>query len=230
VTGVDCCFLSHITANTLLTIGKLTVKVKTVVSDSEIILTAPIEFNEISRQDAAEYIVTPVVDQSEMFNGVSETLNRGNAIGIFPEGLSNALIIKGGSHDRSEFLPLKPGFAMMVLGAMKKYPGLDVKIVPVGLNYFHRDKFRSRVVVEFGDALSIDEALVSAYAKGDKRAAVEQVVNDTLAALQCLTLNSGDWETLSMLQATRRLYVPSNHRMDLDESVSLTRKLVLVFD
>jgi glycerol-3-phosphate O-acyltransferase/dihydroxyacetone phosphate acyltransferase len=118
---------------------------------------------------------------------------------------------------------------MMALGAMKKYPGLAVKIVPVGLNYFHRDKFRSRVVVEFGDAVTINDDMVKAYSKGDKRMAVEKVVSDTLAALQCLTLNSGDWETLAMLQATRRLYVPQRHRMDLDESVNLTRKLVLVF-
>jgi hypothetical protein len=38
-------------------------------------------------EDAVEYIVTPAVDQSEMFNEVFETLNRGDAIGIFPEGL-----------------------------------------------------------------------------------------------------------------------------------------------
>ena len=58
-------------------------------------------------------------------------LHAGGCIGIFPEG---------GSHDRSDLLPLKPGVAMMALGAMAEHADLNVKIVPCGLNYFHADK------------------------------------------------------------------------------------------
>ena len=81
-----------------------------------------------------EYKLIPNVDQSEMFNAVTERLVNGGCVGIFPEG---------GSHDRSDFLPLKPGVVMMALGAMSQHEGLDVKIVPCGLNYFHADKVLS---------------------------------------------------------------------------------------
>ncbi len=47
--------------------------------------------------------------------------------GIFPEG---------GSHDQTEILALKGGIAKMALGACAKYEGLNVTIVPVGLNYY----------------------------------------------------------------------------------------------
>jgi glycerol-3-phosphate O-acyltransferase/dihydroxyacetone phosphate acyltransferase len=54
------------------------------------------------------------------------------SIGIFPEG---------GSHDRTELLPLKAGVTLMALGAVDKYK-VPVKIVPCGLNYFFGHKFR----------------------------------------------------------------------------------------
>ena len=54
-----------------------------------------------------------LLDQSSVFEAVFERLERGNAIGIFPEG---------GSHDRTELLPLKGYASIMALGAMAKYP------------------------------------------------------------------------------------------------------------
>ena len=47
--------------------------------------------------------------------------------GIFPEG---------GSHDQTKILTLKNGIAKMTLATMSKHPDLDVKIIPVGLNYY----------------------------------------------------------------------------------------------
>lgn len=181
------------------------IEVDCVVSDT--VLKAKNSFKNVPDrlEDAVTFKVTPHVDQSEMFDGVYKVLQQGNAVGIFPEGRLRVPNYKGGSHDRPEFLPLKPGFAMMALGAMSKYPGLEVKIVPVGLNYFNRDKFRSRVVVEFGDPISITPEQVALY-KNEKRKVVSGVMDDTLAILKTLTLQSRDFETLLMLQATRRLY------------------------
>jgi glycerol-3-phosphate O-acyltransferase / dihydroxyacetone phosphate acyltransferase len=49
---------------------------------------------------------TPHVDQSSMFDTVIQRLYEGGSVGIFPEG---------GSHDRCDFLPLKPGCAMVCI-------------------------------------------------------------------------------------------------------------------
>ena len=65
-----------------------------------------------------------------------DKIGAGEAIGIFPEG---------GSHDRSDMLPLKAGVTLMALGALEKYPGLDLQIIPCGLNYFNAHKWRSKV-------------------------------------------------------------------------------------
>lgn len=41
----------------------------------------------------------------------------------------------------------------MALGAQEGHPDVKVAIVPVGLNYFHGHRFRSRAYVEFGDPI-----------------------------------------------------------------------------
>ena len=45
-----------------------------------------------------KYKVAPKVDQTRVYNAVFDSMNKGGCVGIFPEG---------GSHDRTELLPLK---------------------------------------------------------------------------------------------------------------------------
>lgn len=48
--------------------------------------------------DGTKFQVAPKVDQTLVYDAVFEKLNQGGCVGIFPEG---------GSHDRTELLPLK---------------------------------------------------------------------------------------------------------------------------
>lgn len=66
-----------------------------------------------------------------------------------------------------QLLPLKAGICIMALGAMEKY-GKAVKLVPCGFNYYNPSKFRSRVVMEFGEAYTVPEELVELYKKNKK--------------------------------------------------------------
>ena len=75
-----------------------------------------------------------------MYNSVWESLKNDELIGIFPEG---------GSHDRTDLLPLKAGVCIMALGAMTKY-NKKVCIIACGLNYFGGHRFRSKMIMEFG--------------------------------------------------------------------------------
>lgn len=82
-----------------------------------------------------------------MYKHVWEALNKDECIGIFPEG---------GSHDRLELMPFKAGICIMALGAMEKY-GKAVTLVPAGFNYYNPQKFRSKVIIEFGTPFKITE-------------------------------------------------------------------------
>src|ERR1041384_4770224 len=65
-------------------------------------------------------------------------------------GGSLALVPEGKSHSDPALQPLKTGAARIVLEAERKLPGLGVRIVPVGLLFDRKGKFRSRALVQVG--------------------------------------------------------------------------------
>lgn len=86
----------------------------------------------------------------------------------------------------------------MALGAMAANPGLQVQIVPVGLSYFHPDKFRSRAVVEFGRAMAVPADLVEQFKRGGtaKREASGKLLDIIYDALKTVTVRAPDYDTL----------------------------------
>lgn len=159
------------------------------------------------------------VNQSLVYHKVFEHLAHNQSIGIFPEG---------GSHDRTDLLPLKAGVAIMALGCMDKHPDANVKIVPCGMNYFHPHKFRSRAVVEFGDPLEIPHDLVEKYRSPEtNREAVKKLLDTISEGLKAVTVTCSDYETLMVVQAMRRLYAGQlSSRLPLSMVVEMNRRLV----
>ena len=163
------------------------------------------------------YKTAPKVDQTQVYDTVFNRLNAGGAVGIFPEG---------GSHDRTELLPLKAGVAIMALGALAANPDSGLKIVPCGMNYFHAHKFRSRAVIEFGSPVDVPKELVELYKSGERREAVSQLLDTVYQALVAVTVTSPDYDTLMLIQAARRLYNPTGKKLPLPMVVELNRRLV----
>jgi glycerol-3-phosphate O-acyltransferase / dihydroxyacetone phosphate acyltransferase len=87
---------------------------------------------------------------------------------------------------------------MMALGAMAGDHNVKVKIVPVGLSYFHAHRFRSRAVIEFGPPLDVPSELVEKFKNGgsDKREAVSKLMNQVYDALKAVTVRAPDYDTL----------------------------------
>ncbi|KAI9775437.1 MAG: hypothetical protein M1835_005829 [Candelina submexicana] len=164
-----------------------------------------------------KYKTAPKVDQTKVYDAVFERLNAGGCCGIFPEG---------GSHDRTELLPLKAGVAIMALGALAANPDCDLKIVPCGMNYFHAHKFRSRAVIEFGNPVEVPPELVGMYKRGERRDSVGQLLDIIYQALVSVTVTSPDYDTLMLIQAVRRLYNPTGKKLPLPMVVELNRRLV----
>lgn len=86
----------------------------------------------------------------------------------------------------------------MALGAMANDTNVRVKIVPVGLSYFHAHRFRSRAVVEFGSALDVPSEYVEMFKQGgtQKRDAVAKFLDLIYDALKTVTIRAPDYDTL----------------------------------
>ena len=122
----------------------------------------------------------------EALGAAARGLAEGRAIAIFPEGRS---------HSEPSLGALKTGAARLALQA-----GVPVRIVPVGLTYAEKGRFRSRVRVEFGPALDVQPAAPEAERV---RALTEKIAG----ALRSLTLELAAWEDLPLIEAADALYV-----------------------
>ena len=145
------------------------------------------------------------LDNQGAFDRLGQVLVEGRAMGIFPEGIS---------HDSSQLARLKTGAARIALGVVKEHD-IPLIIIPCGLTYMRRKSFRSRVLVQYGAPIKVE---------GDDPKALTQSIDDGLRAL---TVNAPDWETLTVLDAVRRLYQPPG--VSLAERTELARRFTEVY-
>ncbi|GAA6012961.1 hypothetical protein JCM8202_002967 [Rhodotorula sphaerocarpa] len=207
--------------------GSSTAEVIEVRSDTELRLKKDFPKKAVedlkAKGQGVSFKVLPHVDQSHMYSAVYQKLTEGGSIGIFPEG---------GSHDRTDLLPLKAGVSIMALGAISAHPDLQLRIVPVGLSYFHPDRFRSRAVVEFGSPIEIPSELVTEFEKGGetKNKAIGEFMDLIVDGLKSVTIRAPDFDTLMLIQAARRLYRPPGSNLTLGQVVELNKRFIVGYE
>ena len=154
-------------------------------------------------------------DNSKAFEKLYEVMESGNCMGVFPEGVS---------HTESQLTKLKTGAARIAL-AVAERGNTDVTIVPCGLNYIHRHRFRSQVLLEFGTPIVVDKRWAAEY-RNDGPGTVRKLTDHIANALLNVTLNAPDWNTLRFVQTVRRLYKPKTADLTPGQYVELNRRFV----
>ena len=155
------------------------------------------------------------VDNSKAFDKLYEVIERGDCMGIFPEGVS---------HTESQLTKLKTGAARIALSVAQRGE-VKVTIIPCGLNYMHRHRFRSQVLIEFGEPIVVNGEWIDDF-KDDERETVRKLTDYLAETLAAVTLNAPDWSTLRFVQAARRLYKPASATLAPSEYVELNRRFV----
>lgn len=150
------------------------------------------------KKEAADFDILKRVDQKVVYEKVLDRLAEGGCVGIFPEG---------GSHDRTDLLPLKVGVALIAYSALEK-DGLNVPIVPVGLNYFRTHRWRGRAVVEYGEPIYIDPSTLNAYKAGgtEKRQACNDLIDRIADSMRSVIVSAPDYDSLQIIHTARRLF------------------------
>ena len=198
-------------------------KLRDIVSDTEASMwNDEKEACDIPQDTWLPYDVFEFVDQSKMFDSVNDALAKGNNLGIFPEG---------GSHDRTDLLPLKVGVSVIAFNTLEKHD-VNVPIVPVGLSYFRGHRFRGRVVIEYGEPIRIDKKLFAEY-KQDKRKAYQTLLTRVEEGMRSVIITAPDYDTLKLVHTARRLYSrhPSNstsakRKQDLARRFSIGYRII----
>ncbi|CAG8497415.1 2074_t:CDS:2 [Funneliformis mosseae] len=157
------------------------------------------------------------VDNTSSF----ETLEKGNCICLFPEGISRY---------HSQVANFKPG----ILTRNKDKEDFSVNLLTVSIVYNHREKFRSNVLVQFNPPIVLTpkhQNLLKTITEDGRRRSCEQAINELTNAMEEMirsnSLDSPDWQTLRIAHTARKLYAGElGTRISFSEYVKLTKKFI----
>lgn len=151
---------------------------------------------------------------AEMFAQTHELLARGGALALFPEGKS---------HNEPALQPLKTGAARIVLEAHAKFGDLGTRIVPVGLVFDARERFRSRALVQVGEPVDPTPEMPLYLEDGPE--AVRALTRRVDQALKQVTLNFLSWEDAQLISRAADLY--GRPRLDLPQGRRMAESFAL---
>ena len=118
------------------------------------------------------------------FEAIDRALLEGSVIAIFPEGESL---------DSHCLRPLKSGMARMLISAYEASGReLDLRVVPIGLTYEDRDRFRSLASAVIGAPIEIPPLIEAA--EGDFRGAIRRIMRESRERLAELTIQADSEE------------------------------------
>jgi 1-acyl-sn-glycerol-3-phosphate acyltransferase len=157
------------------------------------------------KQDTAE-----VRRNTETFAAVDSALARSEAICLFPEGIS---------HSSGMLEPLRTGAARMALSAAAA--GVDVRLVPVGINLERKTAFRSRVTIAYGQALTVSPAEAGS---GDKDAA--QALTSRIAEhMRSVIVEAEPTRDAVLVERLDRLYQSEREPVSREEALGRRRAI-----
>ena len=145
---------------------------------------------------------------AETFSRCRDALIRGAAVAIFPEGTS---------HADSSVRPLKTGAARIALDAADAAgPAAGpVRILPVGLTFDARERFRSRALLVVGDPIEVEVPVrpetrqAADGARGDQRPsrdAVRRLTDRIHDGLRQVAADYRSWREAQLFQRAVEIY------------------------
>jgi glycerol-3-phosphate O-acyltransferase/dihydroxyacetone phosphate acyltransferase len=137
---------------------------------------------------------TLVTRNEEMFRAAWAALQCGDAVGIFPEGVS---------HDEPRMVAFKTGAARIALGAFAAR-GATFPIVPVGLVYRNRERFRSPALAIVGPPVPWHDLAPEGVQNAE---AVRELTRRIEDALRGVTVNLQRWEDVPIVECAEAIYV-----------------------
>jgi 1-acyl-sn-glycerol-3-phosphate acyltransferase len=136
---------------------------------------------------------------AEMFSAVDAALGAGDAVCIFPEGIS---------HSQGRLAQLRTGAARIVLSAESS--GTAIALVAVGLNFDRKTSFRSRVTVVYGP--SFRAADFAAQPAADQQTAVRALTDGIAVHMKRLLIEADPGADARLVDRVDRLYAAARGR------------------
>ncbi len=118
-----------------------------------------------------------------IFKKCGDLLAKGETVMLFPEG-------NHGLQRRVRW-PMRKGFVRMVFSALEKEPDLDIRILPVGLNYLKAESFPDSVALYIGKDFPVQDF----YDPNDLIESESRLKEEVFKRLKVLTTHIPDEDT-----------------------------------
>jgi 1-acyl-sn-glycerol-3-phosphate acyltransferase len=133
----------------------------------------------------------------DTFEACFKVLEQNGAVGIFPEGIT---------YDDSQLKTVKTGAARMALELEHRHGGkLGLEIVPVGLTYSAKERYRSEALVHFGEPIRVGR-FADIYDTRRKEC-IHELSSEIERRLQSVIVHLPKLEQARVVEAVRRLYL-----------------------
>jgi glycerol-3-phosphate O-acyltransferase/dihydroxyacetone phosphate acyltransferase len=157
---------------------------------------------------------------ADTFEAVYQVLERGEAVGIFPEGIT---------YDDSALKEVKSGAARMALELEHRHEGkLGLRVVPVGLTYSAKEIYRSDALVNFGEPMVAAE-FIGGYGERRKECIV-RMTEEIERRIQSLIVHIPKLEQTRVVEGVKRLYFDQlllGNRITIEAAAKQAKELML---
>ena len=148
-----------------------------------------------------------------------EHLRQGGALALFPEGTT---------HSEPELLPLRTGAARIALSAEAESDwSMELQVVPVGLWYEDKTRFRSSALLVVGEPATLTEYADRYMA--DERAVVQAVTDRIDAAMDGVVLQAENAELLAAIPVVATWTALNRKPLTLSERHAWTEQLLTAY-
>ncbi|MCL7958609.1 MAG: 1-acyl-sn-glycerol-3-phosphate acyltransferase [marine benthic group bacterium] len=146
---------------------------------------------------------------ARVFEAVHEALASGDAVGIFPEGLS---------HSEPSLTRLRTGAARISLGASER-KGIHFPIVPVGIVARQKQTFRSECAALVGQPVPWDD--LAGRSESDVEA-VRELTDRIERGLRSVTVNVEQFEDRRIVECAEAIFA-SEQKLDTSQETRVRR-------
>ncbi|KAJ6587163.1 hypothetical protein DFH09DRAFT_1142794 [Mycena vulgaris] len=163
------------------------------------------------------------VDNSDVMEKLMEALELGDAICLFPEGMSRY---------HPTIAPLKTGVARLVSDVLtrnRNNPDFEISVLNCSVTYMHRQHWRSDVLVTFHPPMTFSPKTHPELLAPIDYNNVRLLTARMHEQISSGTIDSPSWDLVRVAKLAARIYAPLGTRMSLGDHVRVVRTFLEAF-
>ncbi|KAG1473018.1 hypothetical protein G6F56_001195 [Rhizopus delemar] len=163
---------------------------------------------------------TKTHSNAKLFEHTLQSLDQGAVVALFPEGTS---------YTAPNHLPFKDGISwasfeyLGQLAAREDRQYESISILPVGITYSTKNKWRSEVVVEYGEPIEQTFRDLEEF-NNDPKTTVKNLTDRIAKGVERSTINSPDWDTTNVAKQARFILFGDSRGVRLEDYVHVSQR------